>query len=508
MSDQSVTHPTEVSSDLPEQMKERRTKLEAIRSHRVAYPNDFKPEHTASPLLHEHEKTEAAVLEEQPIVVSLAGRIMQRRIMGKASFVHIQDRTGRIQLYIQQEVLGVEGYEEFRRWDIGDIVGITGRLFRTKTGELSVRIQTIRLLTKALRPLPDKFHGLTDPELRNRKRYLDIMMNPHSRQVFLLRSQATRAIREYLSGQDFLEVETPMMQILPGGAVAKPFVTHHHALGRDLYLRIAPELYLKRLVVGGFERVFELNRNFRNEGISTRHNPEFTMLEYYEAYADYEDAMTRLEQLIRHVVNETVGPSLKVPCGSDELDFSKPFERLEMTDAILRYHPDLSRQHLDDLPVLKAYVSRFVKNHVALEIMSVPELQLALFEETVESALMAPTFITGYPTAVSPLARAHDQDPSKTERFELFVVGRELANGFSELNDPDDQAARFLLQAKRREIGDEEAMCEDQDYIEALEYGLPPTAGVGIGMDRLVMLLANVSSIRDVILFPHMRPQE
>jgi lysyl-tRNA synthetase class 2 len=424
--------------------------------------------------------------------------------MGKASFAKLQDSSGQIQAFVQRDAIGAEDYEAFKGWDIGDIVGAEGVLFRTKTGELSVRVERLRLLVKSLRPLPDKWHGLADTEARYRQRYVDLIMNEDSRAVFLKRTRLVRFLRDMLDALGFLEVETPMMQPIPGGAAARPFVTQHNALGIDMYLRIAPELYLKRLVVGGLERVYEINRNFRNEGLSTRHNPEFTMLELYQAYADYRDLMDLVEQMLRGASEAVLG-TLEFESQGVRYDLRAPFERVTVEDLILRRNPDLERARLRDVPYLRA----------ACEARGIPwkpgdgagKLQIELFEKTGEHTLVQPTFVYAYPAEVSPLSRANDADPFLTDRFEFFVGGRELANGFSELNDPEDQAARFRAQVERKDAGDEEAMFYDADYIRALEYGMPPTAGLGVGIDRLAMFLTDSPSIRDVLLFPQMRPE-
>lgn len=489
--------------DTSELMQLRREKLATLRREGVAFPNDFRRDVLAATLhKHYHERSEPE-LEASPVPVKIAGRIMTRRLMGKASFLHLKDMSGRIQVYVREDEIPLGKYPQFLHWDIGDIVGVSGKLFRTRTGELSVRAEDIFLLTKSLRPLPDKFHGLSDQELCYRQRYLDLLMNDETRRVFILRSKIVDVIREFLKENDFLEVETPMMQVLPGGATARPFVTHHHALDMPLYLRVAPELYLKRLVVGGFERVFEINRNFRNEGLSTRHNPEFTMLEFYQAYADYEDLMAMTEVLFRKLAIDIVGKTV-IPCNENQIDLGKPFQRLTMLEAIQKYNPDLAGKDLHSRESLKAIAGSL--GLPVLEKYGSGKLQLEIFEKTAEQRLIQPTFITEYPAEVSPLARRNDQNPFVTDRFELFIGGREIANGFSELNDPEDQAERFRDQMSQKEAGDTEAMPYDEDYVTALEYGLPPVAGEGIGIDRLIMLFANVSSIRDVILFPHMRP--
>ncbi len=488
-----------------EQIAQRRSKLAGLRAVANPYPNDFRPDSLAAPIHAQYEDLSQDQLEQRSIEVKVAGRMMSRRIMGKASFCHLQDRSGRIQLFVQRDALPEGAYNEaFKKWDLGDILGAEGTLFKTRTGELSVRVTAIRLLTKALRPLPEKYHGLADQEMRYRQRYLDLIMNPHSRRVFEIRAGVVGSIRKFMQERQFLEVETPMMQVMPGGAVAKPFVTHHNALGMDLYLRVAPELYLKRLVVGGVERVFEINRNFRNEGISTQHNPEFTMLEFYQAYADYHEFMDLTEAMVRETCSVVLG-SMACEYQGEKFDFAMPFTRLTLKQAVLNYNPDLPAAGIDDLDTLVAYAE-------TLDIQlkgdfGAGRVQTEIFDETVEHNLRQPTFITEYPVEVSPLSRANDDDPRVADRFELFIAGREIANGFSELNDPEDQAERFKNQVAQREGGDDEAMYFDEDYIRALEYGLPPTAGEGIGIDRLVMLLTDSASIRDVLLFPHMRPE-
>lgn len=497
-----MTEENEVLStnDLIEQ---RREKLALWREAGGAYPTHFRRDAFAADLLKQYgEKTEPE-FEAHPVHVKIAGRMMLRRLMGKASFTHIQDMTGRIQLYVKQDEVSVEVYEQFKHWDLGDIIGAEGDLFKTKTGELSVKVKKIYLLSKSIRPLPDKFHGLTDHEMRYRQRYLDLIANEETRNAFMIRSQLVEIIRNFLRERRFLEVETPMMQVLAGGAAAKPFVTHHHALDMPLFLRIAPELYLKRLVVGGFERVFEINRNFRNEGLSTRHNPEFTMLEFYQAYADYHDLMDLTEELFRDLAKQLLGTN-KLTYQGLEIDFGKPFTRLPLKKAILQYNPTLKSADLDDLESAKRVAKSL---DIPLQgSYGLGKVQIEIFDKTVEHQLTQPTFITEYPAEISPLARLNDDDPFITDRFELFIAGREIANGFSELNDPEDQADRFQKQMDGKAAGDEEAMPYDADYITALEYGLPPTAGEGIGIDRLVMLFTDSPSIRDVILFPHMRP--
>jgi len=443
-------------------------------------------------------------LAEKDISVSLAGRLMAKRVMGKASFAHVQDMTGRMQLFVQRDTLPEGHYQTFKGWDIGDIISVEGVLFKTKTDELSVRVSSINLLTKSLQPLPEKFHGLTDQEQRYRQRYVDLIMNDESRKVFQIRSKVVSFIRNYLVNNNFMEVETPMMHVIPGGATAKPFATHHNALDMELFLRIAPELYLKRLVVGGFERVFEINRSFRNEGLSTRHNPEFTMLEFYQAYSDYKDMMDLTEDMIRTLAQSVLGTTT-VHYQGDDYDLAQPFRRMSVIESILHYNADITEENLATKEAATEVAERL---HIPLETSyGLGKIQIEIFEKTVEEKLHEPTFITKYPTEVSPLARRSDADPFVTDRFEFFVGGREVANGFSELNDSEDQAERFKQQVEEKEAGDDEAMHYDADYIRALEVGMPPTAGEGIGIDRLVMFLTDSASIRDVILFPHMRPE-
>jgi lysyl-tRNA synthetase class 2 len=490
--------------DENEQIALRRAKLAELRERGIAFPNDFRRNVVAGELHAEYGGKDGAWLETNPTRVSVAGRMMTMRVMGKASFCHVQDMSGQIQLYLQREAL-TDKYEEFKKWDMGDIVGAEGLLFRTKTGELSIKVENIRLLTKALRPLPDKWHGLADTEQRYRQRYVDLIMNDVARKTFRTRTQIVRYIRDFLDGRGFLEVETPMMQAIAGGAAARPFVTFHNTLDMQLFLRIAPELYLKRLVVGGFERVYEINRNFRNEGLSTRHNPEFTMLEFYQAYADYRDLMNMTEEMLRGLAQSVTGSTVLRYQG-DEYDFGRPFERLTLRQAILKFNPGLNDADLDSLDTIRTLAAQL---HISVKSgWGVGKIQLEIFEKTVESQLKQPTFISAYPTEVSPLARRSDHDSSVTDRFEFFVGGREIANGFSELNDAEDQAERFRAQVEAKEAGDEEAMQFDDDYIRALEHGLPPTAGEGIGIDRLVMLFTDSASIRDVLLFPHMRPEK
>ncbi|MES9882554.1 MAG: lysine--tRNA ligase [Sedimenticola sp.] len=485
---------------------QRREKLGQIRERGIAFPNDFRRNVVAGELHAEYGEKEPEELEAMAVRVRVAGRMMSRRIMGKASFAHVQDMSGSIQLFVQRDSLP-EGFynKQFKKeLDVGDIVGAEGALFKTKTGELSVRCDEFRLLTKSLRPLPEKFHGLTDQEQRYRQRYLDLIMSEASRETFRIRTRTVQFIRSYLNERNFMEVETPMMQAIPGGATARPFLTHHNALDMQLFLRIAPELYLKRLVVGGFERVYEINRNFRNEGLSTRHNPEFTMLEFYEAYADYLDLMNLTEDMLRNLALEVVGDTL-VTYQGDEYDFGKPFDRMTIKESILHFNANISEQDLDDLDKARA-IAEGLGIHLK-DSYGLGKVQIEIFEKSVEHRLMNPTFITAYPTEVSPLARRNDDDPFVTDRFEFFVGGREIANGFSELNDAEDQAERFRKQVEEKEAGDDEAMHYDEDYVRALEHGMPPTAGEGIGIDRLVMLFTDSASIRDVLLFPHMRPE-
>ncbi|MEX1082473.1 MAG: lysine--tRNA ligase [Halofilum sp. (in: g-proteobacteria)] len=491
-------------SDEHSLIAQRRAKLGELRASGSAYPNDFRRDALAAPLHEAYDEVDSEALEAEGRRVAVAGRMMAKRVMGKASFAQLQDMSGRIQLFVQRETVGEDRYKEFKALDVGDILGAEGTLFHTKTGELSVRVDRLVLLTKSLRPLPEKWHGLTDQEARYRQRYVDLLMNAEARATFGLRSRIVSAIRSYLEEQGFLEVETPMMQAIPGGAAARPFVTHHHALDMELYLRIAPELYLKRLVVGGMEKVFEVNRNFRNEGLSTRHNPEFTMLEFYEAYVDYHACIDRIEAMVRRLARDVIGQEIIVSSG-EEYDFSKSFERLTLRAAVLRFNEDVSAEDLDDRARAVAVAER-----VGITVgddWGAGKIETEIFEKTAEHRLQQPTFITAYPTEVSPLARRNDDDPSVTDRFELIVGGREIANGFSELNDPEDQAERFRAQVAARDAGDAEAMHYDADYIRALEYGMPPTAGAGVGIDRLVMLLTDSPSIRDVVLFPHMRPE-
>lgn len=481
---------------------ERRSKLATLREAGNPFVNDFKPKNSAKDILAEFDQFSKEALEEKSIEVSIAGRMMLKRVMGKVSFAHIQDTSGQIQLFVTRDELPEDFYnEQFKKWDIGDIIATKGTLFKTKVGELSVRVKEIKLLTKSLRPLPEKFHGLSDQEIRYRQRYVDLIMNEDSRNTFKRRSQIVSYIRHFFNDNDFMEVETPMLQNIPGGATAKPFETHHNALDMQMFLRIAPELYLKRLVVGGMDRVFEINRNFRNEGLSTRHNPEFTMIEFYQAYATYHDLMDLTEKLFRGITLDVCGDA-NIHYQGDDFDFSKAFNRISVFDSILQYNTNLSA---DDIGKDKA--SETAKN-IGIKVKDswgLGKIQIEIFEATVEEKLMQPTFITEYPTEVSPLARRNDDNPFITDRFELFIGGREIANGFSELNDAEDQAERFRQQVAEKDAGDDEAMHYDADYIRALEYGMPPTAGEGIGIDRLVMLFTDSPSIRDVLLFPHMK---
>ncbi len=483
---------------------ERRAKLAEMRANGVAYPNDFKRTDLFGDLQQKYKDATAEELEATPIHVACSGRMMLKRVMGKASFASVRDFTGEMQYFISQTDIGEEAYTRFKTFDLGDIVAVRGTLFRTKSGELSIRAAELRLMTKNIRPLPDKVKGLRDTETAYRQRYVDLIMNEESRNRFITRSRAIQEIRNFMLNARFMEVETPMLHPIPGGANARPFITHHNALDVDMYLRIAPELYLKRLTVGGFERVFEINRNFRNEGVSVRHNPEFTMMEFYATYWTYIDQMNFTEELLRTVAQKTVGTTLLKYQGQ-EIDLGKPFDRLTPKQAIQKYAPHYSDEQLNDEAFLRAELARLGEPQP--EWVGLGGLQMALFDETAEAKLIQPTFIIDYPTEISPLARASDENHDITERFELFIGGRELGNGFSELNDPDDQAARFKAQADAKSQGDDEAMYYDADYIRALEYGLPPTAGCGVGIDRFIMLLTDAPSIRDVLLFPHMRPE-
>jgi lysyl-tRNA synthetase class 2 len=483
---------------------QRRDKLSQLREQGQAYPNHFRRIDLARKLHEQHGDSSREELAEKSINVTLAGRMMFKRVMGKASFAQLQDMSGTMQIFVQRNAVGETDYESFKHSDIGDIYGVKGILFQTKTGELTIKIETLELLTKSLRPLPEKFHGLTDQEQKYRQRYIDLIMNEESRRVFSIRSQTVNFIRQYMIQAGFVEVETPMMQVIPGGATARPFITHHNALDMDLYLRVAPELYLKRLVVGGIEQVFEINRNFRNEGLSTRHNPEFTMLEFYQAYADYIMFMDLTEDMVRALAKSVIG-NTSLHYQGEDFDLEKPFLRMTVVESILKYNPGLDAVSLDDIDYCRENAEK-----LGIDVESnwgTGRLHIEIFEKTVEHELKQPTFITAYPTEVSPLSRRNDNNPLITDRFEFFIGGRELANGFSELNDPEDQAERFQKQVEDKESGDVEAMHYDADYIRALEYGLPPAAGEGIGIDRLVMLLTDSPSIRDVILFPHMRPE-
>ena len=482
---------------------ERREKLRALRSQGVAFPNDFKPRHRAADLHHKHGHVPNEELEPQAVTVSVAGRLMLKRVMGKACFGTLQDGTGRIQLYITQDAVGAEALAAFKHGDLGDILGCEGVLFRTKTGELSVKAMRVRLLTKSLRPLPDKFHGMADQEQKYRQRYVDLITDETARSRFVARSKAVSSIRSFMVEHGFLEVETPMLHPIPGGANAKPFVTHHNALDQEMFLRIAPELYLKRLLVGGFERVFEINRNFRNEGISVRHNPEFTMMEFYAAYWTHHDLMDFTENVLRHAARAATGSAALTYAGQP-VHLDQPFTRLSVRESLV-VHAGLTHAQADDADLLRARLK--AAGDEAPAHWKLPELQFGLFEAEVEAKLWQPTFIIDYPVEVSPLARASDANPAITERFELFITGREYANGFSELNDAEDQAARFQAQAANKDAGDEEAMYYDADFIRALEYGMPPAGGCGIGIDRLMMLITDSPSIRDVILFPSLRSE-
>jgi lysyl-tRNA synthetase class 2 len=501
--------PSSEHQDENQLIAERREKLSAMRTRQaqggpVAFPNDFKPAHHADALHTAHGAKTAEVLAEEKHAVRIAGRMVLKRVMGKASFATLQDSTGRMQVYVKGEEIGADVYEDFKHWDLGDIVGAEGHLFKTKTGELSVHISSIRMLTKSLRPLPDKFHGIHDQEIKYRQRYIDLITDDTSRQRFMARSKAVSSIREFMVQHGFLEVETPMLHPIPGGANARPFATHHNALDQEMFLRIAPELYLKRLLVGGFERVFEINRNFRNEGISVRHNPEFTMMEFYAAYWNYQDLMQFTENLIRDAAEKAVGTLLLTYDGKP-VDLSKPFARLTIREAIVKHTE--AGTHVDDSAWLTNAFKKlgYSEEKHKLSTRSLAGLQVLYFEETVEDKLWEPTFICEHPVEISPLARASDSQPELTERFELYITGREFGNGFSELNDAEDQAARFHAQVNAKDSGDDEAMFFDHDFVRALEYGMPPAGGCGIGIDRLMMLLTDSPSIRDVILFPALR---
>ena len=482
---------------------QRRQDLKELRKTGNAYTNQFKRDSLALDLYAQYENKSKEELEGEPIKVAVAGRMMSRRIMGKASFAHIQDMSGKIQLYVRRDDLADGVYNDgFKKWDIGDIIGATGTIMKTNKGELSIHVDSIELLTKSLQPLPEKFHGLTDQEIRYRQRYVDLIMNEETRNTFKTRSRVIEFLRSYLKNENYTEVETPMMHVIPGGATARPFTTHHNSLDMELFLRIAPELYLKRLVVGGFEKVFEINRSFRNEGLSPRHNPEFTMLEFYQAYSDYEDLMNLTEDMMRKLTSNLFD-SNQVSYQDETYDLEKPFERMTVFESILKHNKAINNSDLQSLEKIRNVAEKleipFEENY------GLGKIQIEIFEKTVESKLLSPTFITQFPTEVSPLARKNSDDPFVTDRFEFFIAGREIANGFSELNDPEDQAERFNKQVGEKKSGDTEAMHFDDDYIKALEYGMPPTAGEGIGIDRLVMFLTDSPSIRDVILFPHMR---
>ncbi|MEP6548637.1 MAG: lysine--tRNA ligase [Gammaproteobacteria bacterium] len=482
---------------------ERRAKLAKLRARGNAFPNDYRRDALAADILTSYGAKSAEALDAALIRVKVAGRMRAKRVMGKASFAKLEDSSGAIQVFLQSQALG-EVYDDFKGWDVGDVVGAEGTLFRTKTGELSVRVERLMLLTKSLRPLPDKWHGIADTELRYRRRYVDLIMNEDSRRVFETRTAIVRYLRAFLDARGFLEVETPMLHPIPGGAAARPFKTHHNALDVGMYLRIAPELYLKRLTVGGFERVYEINRNFRNEGVSTQHNPEFTMLELYQAYADYTDLMEMIETLFQGLADSLLG-SRKLTYQGTLIDLSQRFARRTIEDIILANNPDLDPMSLRDVSYLHRVCDQMKIPYKAAD--GAGKLQIEIFERTGEHTLVQPTFAYAYPAEVSPLSRRNDADPFITDRWEFFVGGRELANGFSELNDAEDQAQRFKDQVQRKDAGDEEAMYYDADYVRALEYGMPPTAGLGLGVDRLVMLYTNSPSIRDVLLFPHLRPE-
>ena len=491
---------TENENDL---IAQRRQNLKELRKTGNAYTNQFKRDSLALDLHAQHENKSKEELEGESIKVTVAGRMMSRRIMGKASFAHIQDMSGKIQLYVRHDDLADGVYNDgFKKWDIGDIIGATGTIMKTNKGELSIHVDSIELLTKSLQPLPEKFHGLTDQEIRYRQRYVDLIMNEETRNTFKIRSRVIEFLRSYLKNENYIEVETPMMHVIPGGATARPFTTHHNSLDMELFLRIAPELYLKRLVVGGFEKVFEINRSFRNEGLSPRHNPEFTMLEFYQAYSDYEDLMDLTEDMMRKLTSNLFD-SNQVSYQDETYDLEKPFERMTVFESILKHNKAINDSDLQSLEKIRNVAEKL---EIPLEEnFGLGKIQIEIFEKTVESKLLSPTFITQFPTEVSPLARKNSDDPFVTDRFEFFIAGREIANGFSELNDPEDQAERFNKQVEEKKAGDAEAMHFDDDYIKALEYGMPPTAGEGIGIDRLVMFLTDSPSIRDVILFPHMR---
>ena len=493
-----------MSENENELIAQRRAQLEELRAAGSAYRNTFRRDALAQEILDQFADLDADALEKKDHHVAIAGRMMTRRVMGKAAFAHLQDMSGRIQIYVRRDDLPEGVFAQFKQWDLGDILGVRGRVFKTKTGELSIHAEHVEILVKSLRPLPEKFHGLTDQEVRYRQRYLDLITNESTRRTFAVRSRTIDFVRDYLKTAGFIEVETPMMQVIPGGATARPFITHHNTLDMDLYLRVAPELYLKRLLVGGMEKVFEINRSFRNEGLSTRHNPEFTMLEFYQAYADYTDLMALTEDLMRKLVQELTGGTTITSQG-ENYDLGQPFQKMTVRESVLAFNPDISADQLESIEDLRALAKSL---DIAIEKSFGPgKLLIELFEKTVEPNLKQPAFITAFPVEVSPLARRSDTDPEIADRFEFFIGGREIANGFSELNDPDDQAERFQAQVKDKAAGDEEAMHYDADFITALEYGMPPAAGEGIGIDRLVMFLTDSPSIRDVILFPHLRPR-
>ncbi len=507
MSDKKMKDTSEIPEvDENRLIAERRSKLDALREQGIAYPNDFRKDTTAASLQVRFAESDGEALQQVEEIFAVAGRMMAKRVMGKLAFVSLQDRSASIQLMVQRDGIAEGVYQQFKHWDVGDIIAAKGRIVRTQKGELSIRVSELRLLAKSLRPLPEKYHGLTDTELRYRQRYVDLIMNQGSRDIFRARSRVISFIRSFMEapGREFLEVETPMMHPIPGGAAARPFVTHHNALDLTMFLRVAPELYLKRLIVGGLGRVYEINRNFRNEGVSTRHNPEFTMLEFYWAYADYQDLMDLTEAMLTGLA-ETVTGGTTVHYQGEEVNFGGPYERLSVEEAVRRHNPELAEADLWDEAFLREVCT---KHELHTEKTWGPgKLLIELFEATVENDLLQPTFITQYPTEVSPLSRRNDDNPDVTDRFELFICGREIANGFSELNDPEDQAERFHKQMENKDAGDLEAMHYDADYIRALEYGMPPTAGEGIGIDRLVMIFTDSPSIRDVLLFPYMRPE-
>ncbi|MDX8392282.1 MAG: lysine--tRNA ligase, partial [Mariprofundaceae bacterium] len=489
----------QVGEQLPEQIAVRREKLNRLREQGEAYPNTWRVDASTADLHQRFADMDSDKLESATDIVRVAGRIMAHRVMGKSSFIQIQDGSGRIQLFLNRDVLGVEVYNPSKKWDLGDMIGAEGTMFRTRTGELSVRVAHVEPVSKCLRPLPEKWHGLSDKETRYRQRYVDLMVSPESREVFRTRSKLVSLLRAGLEARDFMEVETPMLQVQPGGAAARPFVTHHNALNMDLFMRIAPELYLKRLLVGGFERVFEINRNFRNEGLDATHNPEFTMVEFYQTYADVNDAMDTTEALIRNI-GEGLGVS-EVMWDGVQVHLNEPFKRIRMDEAVFEKRPDL-RGHAEDKALLATVGLQEIENFKPLITWKAGHYLAALFEQLVESELTEPTFVTHYPVDISPLARRNAEEPFFTDRFELMIAGKEIANGFSELNDPDDQRARFVAQSQAKAAGDEEASGVDEDYLRALEYGMPPAAGVGIGVDRLVMMFTGQHSIRDVLLFP------